>query len=324
GASAGAGGGQSSQNGGGGSGGGGAAAGGAGGGQSGGAGSSGSAGSGQGGGAMPALLDGCILLLNMEEPDWSAGAGAVRDASGAENHGNAINAITTSPDGKFGRAGQFDGTGWVEVPNSASLGQSFPALTYAAWVYPTEVAPVGAGIFSKRKAYLDQSAFTLFLYDTSQAYTDVVTARLHSKTNLGLNQWHHVAVVYDGGRPEPTARTSIYVDGILDLDAPVPAGAEIGANAQDLLIGNLIGGGGTFVGRIDEVAIWARALGEPEIAALYNASGPLSPAGRSRELERKPAQALPGRFGSPRRLSPPSPEAQARFLPSVGRRRALC
>jgi hypothetical protein len=41
------------------------------------------------------------------------------------------------------------------------------------------------------------------------------------------------------------------------------------------MVGNLPNGGDVFRGRIDEVAVWSRALSPLEILALATASGPL-------------------------------------------------
>jgi hypothetical protein len=54
----------------------------------------------------------------------------------------------------------------------------------------------------------------------------------------------------------------------------VPEGG-ISPYTSSLSVGDLPDGGGRFVGRIDEVAIWMRALSADEISALANATGPL-------------------------------------------------
>jgi hypothetical protein len=71
--------------------------------------------------------------------------------------------------------------------------------------------------------------------------------------------------VYDGANGLGT----LYVDGAFDTSSSV--GSPIPANTQDILIGDLPGGGTTFTGKICEVAIWARALGADEIQSIYRA-----------------------------------------------------
>ncbi len=241
------------------------------GGPAGGGGASGAGGA--GGAAAPVSLDACVLLLHMDEPAW-VGIEPVKDASGKGNDGSPVNAATTSAAGKFGRAGEFDGSNWVEVPSSASLSGPLEALTYAAWVFPSEPsAPEGAGLIAKREGHLLNAAFTMFLYEDTKVFVDINDTRFNSPRSLSPGQWYHLAVVYDGKQADPTKRASLYINGALDTTAEVEP--SIPANTQSILIGNLIGGGTTFRGRVDDVAIWARALGAEEVKAAFEANRPL-------------------------------------------------
>jgi hypothetical protein len=53
------------------------------------------------------------------------------------------------------------------------------------------------------------------------------------------------------------------------------ASAQIEAYTSDVVIGDLVGGGNRFTGRIDEVAVWTRALSAAEIHDVFVAVGPL-------------------------------------------------
>jgi concanavalin A-like lectin/glucanase superfamily protein len=213
-------------------------------------------------------LDGCILLLHLDEPAWADGVeGAVKDASGQANDGKAAGA-TPNPEGKFGGAGDFNGASQIEVPSPAPFAADATALTYAAWVYPTAEPPFeGSGIISKRKGYLDGSAFTLFLWDGA-VYADINNeGRIHTAAGVTLNAWHHLAVVYDGA-----AKTAIiYVDGAPGVTGAVGEAIVKVVDPPPVVVGNLPGGGGHFTGRIDDVAIWTRALSQKEIETIYGA-----------------------------------------------------
>lgn len=213
-------------------------------------------------------LDGCILLLHLDEPAWPDGVDdAVKDASGQANDGKAAGA-TPSSEGKFGGAGDFDGASQIEVPSPAPFAADATALTYAAWVYPTAEPPFdGSGIISKRKGYLDGSAFTLFLWEGA-VYADINNeGRIHTATGVTLNAWHHLAVVYDGA-----AKTAIiYVDGVPGVTAAVDEAIVKVVDPPPIVVGHLPGGGGHFTGRIDDVAIWTRALSQKEIETIYGA-----------------------------------------------------
>lgn len=224
---------------------------------------------GAGGSGGGSLLDGLVLLLHMDESDWS-GAGAVTDASGQGNHGTVEGTAVPTADGKIGGAGLFDGGGWIVVPDSPSL-HATVALTMAVWVHPTGLTDGAAGfpspgILSKREAYDVNVAYTLFLWTDNNAFVDIQADRFSSAAVFSNDQWRHIAVVYDGAEDAPL-RTRIYVDGALDsVHASAP---YFDPNSEDIHVGGLPGGGEPFIGKLDEVAIWTRALTPAEIQSVY-------------------------------------------------------
>lgn len=229
-------------------------------------------------GGAPALLDDCVLLMHFEEAGWSMKAGEVKDSSGFGNHGTAsASTITTSgpAQGKFGRAAKLDGSGAIVVPDAASL-HAGAALTVAAWIYPTTITGNGPGIVSKRRGFGSDTAFALFLYDTPVTFFADVQGeddRFHGAVVFLPNVWHHVALVYDGSL-EQADRSRLYVDGQLDAVGGEHA-AQIEPYTSDLSIGDLPAGGDRFIGLIDEVAVWTRALGPSEIQAVFAAPAAL-------------------------------------------------
>ncbi|MES1183425.1 MAG: LamG domain-containing protein [Myxococcales bacterium] len=226
----------------------------------------------------PSLLDDCVLLMHFEEASWSMKPGEVKDSSGSGNHGTATaSAITTSAlaQGKFGRAAKLDGSGGIVVPDAASL-HAGAALTVAAWIYPTTITSNGPGIVSKRRGFGSDTAFALFLYDSPVTFFADVQGeddRFHSVAVFLPNVWHHVALVYDGSLAQ-NSRSRLYVDGQLDTIG-VEHAAELEPYTSELSIGDLPGGGERFIGLIDEVAVWTRALGPAEIQDVYAAPAAL-------------------------------------------------
>ncbi|MFK7817616.1 MAG: LamG-like jellyroll fold domain-containing protein [Planctomycetaceae bacterium] len=73
-------------------------------------------------------------------------------------------------------------------------------------------------------------------------------------------QWHHVAVVRDG------TSVQIYVDGKLDVEGTIEPIAN--SRVQDFFIGGRSDNSANWEGRLDEFAIFQRALSAKEIAAL--------------------------------------------------------
>jgi len=84
-----------------------------------------------------------------------------------------------------------------------------------------------------------------------------------------------VAAVFDASLP-PASRLALYVNGL--LDSTHQAGATIpGITTTSVAIGclPLSGLAQYFHGKIDEAAIWERALSAEEIARIHNSTGPL-------------------------------------------------
>jgi hypothetical protein len=86
------------------------------------------------------------------------------------------------------------------------------------------------------------------------------------RTQLKRWHWHHVALVRDG------KHVRIYLDGAkhpeIDVVAPEPAGHHI----EQLFVGGRSDNQLNFEGRIDEVAVFDRALSVQEILAIYDAA----------------------------------------------------
>jgi hypothetical protein len=228
-------------------------------------------------------LQDCVLLMHMEETNWSD-SGAVTDQSGQRNNGTPWGTAQTTPDGKFGRAALFDGAGYIIVPSSPSL-QPTTAYTLSAWVYPTGLVTVDMpypGIIAKRIDEFTSVAFTMFIWTQNNMWGDVYGFRFNSEAGLTNSQWYHLAIVYDGTLAEPN-RVRLYINGTFDNGATNNgnfAGPALGPSDADLTVGYLPEGpsfdrNAAFVGKLDEVAIWTRALQDWEIRLLATATGPL-------------------------------------------------
>jgi hypothetical protein len=225
-------------------------------------------------------LDGCILLLHMDETSWSQ-PGSVKDCSGLGNDGTTVgNNIRPVPDaGRFGGAGQFGGFSYIDVPDNPSLHPT-GGLTCAAWIYPTGLTDGTPfpGIISKRSDFGLNVAFTMFLWTNNDLYADL-PLRVSSDASAFVNYtWYHVAVVFDGTQ-QPQA--SMYINGAFVVSGPSQdMGPTLPDSDADLTVGNLsildkTIAGPYFLGLIDEVAVWKRALSAAEIRSLYQATGPL-------------------------------------------------
>ena len=131
------------------------------------------------------LLVDAVLLLHLDESSF-VGTGAINDSSGAGNNASlagAASGVTPTTAGKFQGAASFNGTGWIEIPNSASLALT-NKFTLSAWVSYTVLLGnnVSPGIIVKRAGF-GAASYTLFLWNTNNAddvWVDEESRRLSS------------------------------------------------------------------------------------------------------------------------------------------------
>lgn len=179
--------------------------------------------------------------------------------------GNSITVSSISPSGKVGRAFDFNGA-HIRVPDSAALRP--PQLTAEAWVFPTAPSNDYRTIISKGSSVDDNDTWYLGLFDTIPQFFSHGSRLLQCPFAIPLDQWTHLAITYDG------LTKRLYVNGVevastVEAGAlvydPAPVPVTIGCDwANNTSIAR-------FHGRIDEVAIYNRALTADEILGIYNA-----------------------------------------------------
>jgi hypothetical protein len=106
------------------------------------------------------------------------------------------------------------------------------------------------------------------MYDTHDGST---TTTLSSSSSLNLNQWTHVLIT------QQMNSVSIFINGTLDsqsssMNTPIVSNStvEIGRNYNQFSDYPNEG----FVGTIDDIGMWNRALTQEEITILYNSCVP--------------------------------------------------
>jgi hypothetical protein len=178
------------------------------------------------------------------------------------------------PGGVVNQCFDFDGSGsHVRIADNPKL--RFSSLTVEAWVYPRShgkyheliskwnVAPVG-GYSYDVALHPDGRAYMVLCSDGQSDFASVMSTNF-----LPLNQWTHVAATYDG------AAIKIYVNGAYQNQTLFNRG--IYAGTLDLGIGGAVGGAAPgqaaypFDGRIDEPSLYAQALTEAQIKAIFDA-----------------------------------------------------
>ncbi|MBP7689894.1 MAG: LamG domain-containing protein, partial [Thermoflexales bacterium] len=205
------------------------------------------------------------LLLRLEEAN---GASTFADASGY------INPVTCSStacpvaavQGRFGTAALFDGANDVITLNDFSAFETnrVSAVTVAAWVNPADYvgySPIVAQENNAGAGYwlnLSSNGTIRFIVGNLSTNLDLSTV-----SAIPLNQWSHVAGTYDGS----TVR--IYINGVEAANAAFTGGMIV--PHKTVRIGSDVAPNGYFSGRLDEVAVFDRALTATEISVLMNA-----------------------------------------------------
>jgi hypothetical protein len=161
------------------------------------------------------------------------------------------------------RSVYFDGVvDYIDMEDALDLNPS--TFTISAWI-KRDAGCVNASILSKRNAvYTEGYDFKIngsghFEFDLNGG-----AATITSSVAIPENEWHQVAVIYNGGN------ATLYIDGVPDSSAsslPAPI-----ATTQSFYIA--AAGKSTptahFAGNIDEVRIWNTALSEAQLHYIMN------------------------------------------------------
>jgi len=179
-------------------------------------------------------------------------------------------------DGIKGKALRFGGESLLTAPGTEIL--NLESFTLSAWIRPEDIKGRW-GIVAKRTGNI-QSPFVFAISDGRIEFnaTDNVgnwSYNFMSPPVVEAGRWQHVAVVMDqeqgitiyyGGKP--AAQRDLPGERLCANDHRVSIGFEAwGGPSHDP------GGAGHFVGAIDEVKLWGRALSAKEIASEYRSAG---------------------------------------------------
>ncbi len=199
-----------------------------------------------------------LLLMAMDETQWTGAADEVADTSRQNNHGMAYGGVTTIAEGYYGRAGSFDGSNdYVETNLFLNQTSGAAGVTMEAWVYPTNTNSGRHQLIST-----DNGGYDWGLLRNGATWT-VYTGSGEFSTGLSvdLNQWQHVAAVFT-----PGSGITFYKNG-----TETASTSTIGydSNTVGIVIGRRSVGGENFAGRIDEVAVYNRPLNAAEIESHF-------------------------------------------------------
>ncbi|MFY7734900.1 MAG: LamG-like jellyroll fold domain-containing protein [Bacteroidia bacterium] len=190
--------------------------------------------------------------------------GNANDESGNANNGTSNGATLTSD--RFGNANSaynFSGGSSVSVPMTFLL-HNLPVRTFSCWFNANgaqnggriyETTYLNGGIAVSNGNILD----AWYYNGTNECnVTNIITGN--------LNEWHNLVYVTDSN----TGLGSIYLDGVfIDSRNGLPFTSPSNWLNNFLRFG-LGAQGESFIGKIDDIGIWNRALTPQEITNLYN------------------------------------------------------
>lgn len=201
----------------------------------------------------------------------------ISDSAGA-SPGTAVGSLTYAP-GKSGQALSIDGAACVDCGKQDSLDFGTGDWAVSAWIKTTQSGIEVANretVFANGADELGGVRYTLAVNEvesgriTLTTDDDAVKAQATGQTTVNDGAWHHVVGTRDGGM------LRLYVDGELDGTSNLPGKYDLaGASKQNAYIGAIRDNrDGSlykyFVGQIDDVCVFACALGDSDAKALYS------------------------------------------------------
>ena len=221
-------------------------------------------------------LSGCysqILFQNLEAY-WPF-HGNAQDSSGNANHGIVVNAqLTNDRFGNCNEAYKFNGiNSRIIIPNSASIDMNNSTdFSVSLWLKVHVNNP--SGIPLCKNNYGSWSGYVIFANTTNMGYCNSPGhvsfysasgfAQDACSDNILDSNWHYVTGVYK----HLYNQGFLYVDGVLQADIGQSSGGL--STVSDLIFGDNTLFNEPFMGSLDAIRIYRKALNSAEILQLYN------------------------------------------------------
>jgi hypothetical protein len=183
----------------------------------------------------------------------------VADSSGNGHDGFFVDGTPEWVTGMYGKALKFDGENKVEIPDHEDFHLT-NAITVALWAQPENDQPDYAKFFCKQK--LGEYPYGL-QYSSSLSIRATVNASARYDTSTIPNfpgEWAHLSFTYDG------SAVILYKDG--EEVARRDGSGDLQQNDLSLSIGGRLNSGQNFIGIIDDVRLYNRALTAEEIKQI--------------------------------------------------------
>jgi hypothetical protein len=210
-------------------------------------------------------IDGLLLYFPFSEEDINLENGTVLDRSGNNNDGilygpTNLNILDRHDEAKS--CLHFDGNDYIQIPNDIVLTKN---LTFSCWAKRSDKGP--RTIISKRNGQWGDPGNNCYQYGFSEAEGGQLLAWLWgtntsvelTSIDINTNDWTHIAVTYDG------SMVKFYIDG--EMKANYPNSGNLQNYSHQTRIGD-DWWHNYFLGDLDEIRVYSRALNDQEIKLL--------------------------------------------------------
>lgn len=212
--------------------------------------------------AAAAIMDGLIGHWTFDDP-----ANPYADSSPLANNGVKEGTGTLVPvAGQVGAGAlQFDGAARVNVGSNSAFDTE--TYTVSAWAYKDPGAGgswrVVAGAWDAGWMHLGQHSTGKF---SNHVRVDGVQKDMIGTSAVKTQEWQHIVSVVD----KANKRLQLWVDGVQEVNTTVSTwGSTNVPGTTDVRIGTPYAAGTyTWIGRLDDVGMWNRALSADEIKAV--------------------------------------------------------
>jgi hypothetical protein len=196
---------------------------------------------------------------------WWKGDGDTRDAQA--NNNATFNGTPAFAPGEVDQAFSFGGNvaNYVSIAPAADL--DLAQFTIDAWVFPTTSSGVRY-ILAKEPPASNSSNYYLALEDGNFIEFGFMPGQyqfVDSNLAVPANAWSHIAGTYDG------ATLKLYINGAINVTTNADPSFLVPPFGQPLAIGSRASNNtDAFVGLIDEVEVFGRALSDAEVHKIYD------------------------------------------------------
>lgn len=168
-------------------------------------------------------------------------------------------------DGQIGNTALFDGVGAIEIEDATSINGLTNDFTVIGWINPEQLNTTQQIFAAGQDDSSNGFAFTVV--NDKLRFTRLGGTNYNGTTSLDANVWQQVAIVFDSSND-----AHFYIDGL--LQNTVAGATAVTANSDDpWYIGATTTNAGAltqrFVGQIDELSVYSRALTAEEIISIY-------------------------------------------------------